>query len=212
MTTKYRLDGDADREGNFFSKVALTGFTPEIQSYGYRNYPSSGSGSNVVGSSGTGARGGGMNGGVENGEPNVSYGLTSDGYPSTSSPSPCPGADGLTASPNPDAMMSVQELAALKHAEAMHLACKAILLLVRHRGSHLKNFMELLVTRLCLAGWLAHPSFLPSLSPSLFTSLSPSLPPSLPSSLSPVIVFNTRLFLSQLSSLSISIVLSHLSP
>ena len=105
-----QLDGDEAREGNFFSKVGLTGFTPDTQSYGYRHYsPTAGVGAGS---------------GVENGEPNLH---------------------------SPGAPLSPQEQAASKHAEAMHLACKAILLLVRHRGVHLKNFMELLVSRLCQA-------------------------------------------------------------
>ena len=54
--------------------------------------------------------------------------------------SPGPGADGASPSPDSGAVMSVQELAALKHAEAMHLACKVALiptpLITSHRHPH----------------------------------------------------------------------------
>ena len=125
-----------------------------------------------------------MNGGVENGEPNVSYGLTAvDGYTSSptdptstpshhyalsshshdslgQTPSPGPGADGVSPSPGPGAGVSVQELAALKHAEAMHLACKVPHPLISTSLIHLPSEIYPL-TYLTLAHVYSPPSLSP---------------------------------------------------
>ena len=44
---------------------------------------------------------------------------------------------------------NVNESCSGKHFESMHLSCKALLAIVRNRGTNIKYFMELLVTRLC---------------------------------------------------------------
>lgn len=42
-----------------------------------------------------------------------------------------------------------------RYFETLHLSCKALLLLVRHKGAYVKLFMDLLVTRLCEAASFA---------------------------------------------------------
>ncbi len=44
---------------------------------------------------------------------------------------------------------NINESCSGKHFESMHLSCKALLAIVRNRGTNIKYFMELLVTRLC---------------------------------------------------------------
>jgi hypothetical protein len=38
-----------------------------------------------------------------------------------------------------------------KQTESMHISCKALSILVKYRGSHLESFVELIVSRLCVA-------------------------------------------------------------